>query len=310
MKIAVLGYGIQGRAQSLNLRDSGHDIVIGNINDKYSKKAKKDGFHVYSIKDAVKKSKVIMILLPDEVQERIINNNIIPNLQINSCIVFAHGYWLTFNKKNIPKNVDILMIAPRSPGEQIRKYYTDGHGVPAYIHVVRNVSGKAQNILNKLVKSLGFDKGGLIKLSYDKETKIDLMIEQVMAPIFFGSVQSVFRELVNRGFPAEVVCLELYYSGELGDVRTMMGRDGLYTAFKNNASPTCQFGVASSISRVWKKNMDKIVKLQLERIENGKFAKELKNYDTKKTIDTFINSKIAKKIKITEKKVSKKINKR
>ncbi len=134
------------------------------------------------------------------------------------------------------------------------------------------------------------------------------MIEQFMAPIFFSSVQTAFKELVSRGYPAEVVCLELYYSGELGAVRTMMGRDGLYSAFENNASPTCQYGVASSLSKVWSKDMQRVAKKQLDRIESGQFSNELINKDTKKIINSFLNSKIAKKIKITEKKVRKKIN--
>ena len=308
MKITVLGYGIQGRAQSLNLRDSGHKVIIGNLNDKYAKIAKKDGFEVFNFKEAVKKTKLIFILLPDELQDKIIRKDILPNLQKNSCLVFAHGYWLTYNKKNIPKNLDILMIAPRSPGEQIRQYYLKGHGVPAYVDIVKNSTGSAKKILSKLIRSLGFKKGGVISLSYEKETKIDLMIEQFMAPIFFSSVQTAFKELVSRGYPAEVVCLELYYSGELGAVRTMMGRDGLYSAFENNASPTCQYGVASSLSKVWSKDMQRVAKKQLDRIENGQFSNELINKDTKKIINSFLNSKIAKKIKITEKKVRKKIN--
>ena len=309
MKISILGYGIQGRAQSLNLRDSGHEILVGNISDKYKNKAIEDGFNIVNLEKAVLNAEVILVLLPDEIQDDILKTKILPVIKKNACLVFAHGFWLTYNQLKIPDHIDLLMIAPRSPGEQIRSLYLEGYGVPAYIDIAQDGSGNAKKILNELIIGLGFDKGGTINLSHTMETEIDLMIEQSMAPIFFASVQSVFKELVSKGYPPEVVCLELYYSGELGSVRKMMGLDGLYKAFQNNASPTCQYGVASSISRVWRNHMDEIIKSQYERIKSGKFALELQKIDTRKIISSFLNSKIAKKIQEAEISISQKIKK-
>ena len=308
MNIAVLGYGIQGRAQALNLRDSGFNVIVGNINDKYKKVALKDGMVVKSIIDAVRLSEIILILLPDSIQDNIIKLDIIPHVKKNSCIVFAHGYWLAYEAKKLP-NIDILMIAPRFPGEQIRNKYLNGSGVPAYVDVVNNVTGKARLRMKKILRGLGFDKGGIIEIPFKMEAELDLMIEQSMAPIFFASVQCVFNELVSRGFPEEVVCMELYYSGELGAVRTMMGRDGLYSAFQKNASPTCQYGIASSLTKVWPRIMNEVVKRQLNRIQSGKFADEMRNLNTLKLVNNFLESKIANKIKLAEKKVQKKIRK-
>jgi ketol-acid reductoisomerase len=309
MNIAILGYGIQGRAQALNLRDSGFNIVIGNIDDNYKSIALKDGMHVRTIADAVKTSDVILVLLPDSIQDHLLRTIILPNTKKNSCLVFAHGYWLTYESKTFPVDLDLIMIAPRFPGEQIRERFLKGSGVPAYIDIASDITGNANLIIQTLSKGLGFDKGGVIKLPYKMEAELDLMIEQSMAPIFFASVQSVFNELISRGYPEEAVCLELYFSGELGAVRSMMGRDGLYSAFQNNASPTCQYGIASSISRVWSKEMDKIITAQLDRIVSGKFANEMRELDTIKLTKDFLQSPIALKIKNAENSVRRKIKK-
>lgn len=310
MNITVLGYGIQGRAQSLNLRDSGHEITVGNINDKYLKIAIDDQMNTLSIKEASKNADVIFVLLPDAIQNKILKDEVFPNIKKDACLVFAHGFWLTYEAKNEDIDIDMLMIAPRYPGEQIRKLFLDGHGVPAYVDVANDKSGNAHHILKEMTKGLGFDKGGLINLPFKMETEIDLMIEQCMAPIFFSSVQAVFKELISRGYPAEAVIMELYYSGETGAVRTMMARDGLYEAFQNNASPTCQYGVASSISRVWDEKMNDVVKAQIDRIVSGDFSKELKTKNTKSIVNNFIKSPIAKKIKETEKKINKMVSKK
>ncbi len=308
--ICVLGFGIQGKAQALNLRDSGHNVIIGNINDKYAKDAIKCGFQVLSISKAVKYSKIIFVLLPDAVQNDIIKKKIFPNSNPGSTIIFAHGYWLRFESKNIPKHFSILMIAPRFPGRQIRDKYLESSGVPAFVDIVQDSDGKAKKICKKLCKSLGFNKGGIIYISYKKEAEIDLYIEQFMAPLFFAAVENSFNHLIKNGYPKEAVCMELYFSGELGAVRTMMGKFGLYRSMKKNASPTCQYGIASSIKKVWSKQLNEKIKRQLKRITSGKFKEELSNNKlTTDTVKKYLNSKISRKISATEMKLRKKLNK-
>ena len=156
--ISILGFGIQGKAQALNLRDSGHEVIIGNINDGYRKEAIKLGFKVCSLKEAVKKSKIIFLLLPDGVHNKVLEEIIFPNCSEFSTIIFAHGYWLRFEKKNTPKNINLLMIAPRFPGRQIREYFLKGGGVPAFIDIAKDYDGDGKKIIKELCRSLGFEK--------------------------------------------------------------------------------------------------------------------------------------------------------
>ena len=190
------------------------------------------------------------------------------------------------------------MIAPRMPGEQIRSTFLNGGGVPAFVSIVQNYSQTAQNTLYEMTESLGFSKAGVIEVSHQQEAEIDLFIEQFMAPTFFASVETAFELLLNKGYPKEAVCMELYYSGELGAVRTMMGRDGLYTAFKNNASPTCQYGVSSSRKLLWDHDMKDKALEQLRRITSGDFSRELTDKKrAEESLDQFTNSDTAKEIK-------------
>ena len=296
------------KSTSSEFKNSGHNVIIGNINDKYAKDAIKCGFQVLSISKAVKYSKIIFVLLPDAVQNDIIKKKIFPNSNPGSTIIFAHGYWLRFESKNIPKHFSILMIAPRFPGRQIRDKYLN---LLVYQHLlILFLDGKAKKICKKLCKSLGFNKGGIIYISYKKEAEIDLYIEQFMAPLFFAAVENSFNYLIKNGYPKEAVCMELYFSGELGAVRTMMGKFGLYRSMKKNASPTCQYGIASSIKKVWSKQLNEKIKRQLKRITSGKFKEELSNNKlTTNTVKKYLNSTISRKISATEMKLRKKLNK-
>lgn len=310
MKITVIGYGIQGRAQALNLRDSGNDVVIVNRDDSYLSLALNDGFKVLTLKEGLQYSDVIFLLIPDGVQDEILKSQIFPQIRSSTTLVFAHGYWLTYQAKYIPENIDVLMMAPRFPGEQIRRTFLNESGVPAYVDIVQDFSKNAQNTLEKLSKDLGYMAGGVIPLSYKQETEIDLFIEQFMAPTFFASVETAFKLLLDKGYPEEAICLELYYSGELGAVRTMMGRDGLYKGFQNNASPTCQYGVASARRTLWSDEMADKASSALERITSGQFSKELSDHEAcKHVLKSFVSSEIAGKIKSAERNVDKKIKK-
>ena len=310
MRITVIGYGIQGRAQALNLRDSGHEVVIANRKDHYHENAINDGFEVVPIEKSITDSEIVFLLIPDAVQDQVLQEIIFPNIQKDTTLVFAHGYWLTYEAKNIPNDINVLMIAPRFPGEQIRQTYLMGGGVAAYVDIFQDSSNDSDETLKVLTDALGFSKGGVIQLSYKQEAEIDLFIEQFMAPTFFASAETAYELLVEKGYPKEAVCMELYFSGELGAVRTMMGRDGLYKGFQNNASPTCQYGVSSSRKTLWGEDMKEKALSQLERITSGDFSKELSSHDvTAKVLNEFVNSDLAKDIKETEISVSKKIKK-
>ena len=273
--VGVVGYGIQGRAQALNLRDSGVNVVISNRDDSYRTNAINDGFSVVNLDKIAEKSDVLMLLIPDSTHLGFIQKHFLQSYKTESLLIFAHGYSLRFEQLNLPDNIDIAMIAPRYPGQQIRDYYLQGSGVPAFVDIVKDVTSTGLPKTLALCKAIGFSKGGMLSVSYKEEAEIDLFIEQFMAPLFYSAVENSIEMLTKRGYSKLVACLELYFSGELGAVRTMMAKSGMYTAFKNNASPTCQFGVASRVEDVFIPELKEIMEKTLDRITSGQFAKEL-----------------------------------
>tara|TARA_A100001011_G_C14305763_1_gene843041 strand:+ start:2528 stop:3529 length:1002 start_codon:yes stop_codon:yes gene_type:complete len=273
--VSVIGYGIQGRAQALNLRDSGLNTIIGNIEDEYYEKAQQDGFSVYSIKEAIKLSDVTLFLIPDGSHKNYIDKILFNLFKENSLLIFAHGYSLRFESLNLPKNIDIAMLAPRYPGKQIRESYLNGSGVPAFIDVFQDHTDQALLKLVTIGGHIGFGKAGMIPISYSQEAEIDLFIEQFMAPVFYASIENAMDLLSEKGYPKILSCLELYYSGEVGAVRTQMGRYGLYEGLKMSASPTCKFGIANSVDKVFSKEFRTFMESQLENIRSGQFAKKL-----------------------------------
>jgi len=301
--IYMFGYGIQGRAHSLNLRDSGADITVINRRDEYWGLAVEDEFSVHeSIYGLdVQDGDVLYILLPEEVHRDVLSS-LMHLKEKNLTIVFAHGFSLIDKDMTLPSSWNQLMIAPRYPGAQVRQRFLDAFGVPAYICVHADASGNANEILNELCCYLGFDKGGVLEVSAREETLVDLAIEQVMAPSFFVFVQKLFGQLTDLGVNPEVAAMELYYSGETGAVRTAMSQFGLYEGLRKNASPTCQYGVASSAKYLNTQDwVDKYIQSRLKRITDGTFAEELAIPDmVKNTKSDFFTSEVANKLKAAE----------
>ncbi len=273
--VGVVGYGIQGEAQAKNLRDSGVNVIVANQNDEYREKAIKDGFEIIRLDKICSISDIVMLLIPDSAHLSFINNFLNPSYKSKLLLVVAHGYSLRFQDLMLPEDLDIAMIAPRYPGRQIRDTYVDGSGVPAFVDFIKDFSGDCKNRTLALCKAIGFAEAGVLKVSYKEEAEVDLFIEQFMAPLFYSAVENAMEMLVDRGYSNIVASLELYFSGELGAVRTMMAKNGMYGAFKNNASPTCQFGVASNIESIFTKEMRLEMNNILDNIVSGRFAKDL-----------------------------------
>ena len=189
---------------------------------------------------------------------------------------FAHGYSLRFEDLNLPNDIDVAMIAPRYPGQQIRDTYLKKSGVPAFIDVVNDSSNNCLEKILGICKAIGFSEAGVLSVGYKEEAEVDLYIEQFMAPLFYSAVENSIKMLNEKGYSNLTSCLELYFSGELGAVRTMMAKTGMYTTFKNNASPTCQFGVANSIERVFVPELKNEMYNTIEMITNGTFKNKLK----------------------------------
>lgn len=273
--IGIIGYGIQGRAQALNMRDSGLNVIIGNRNDDYIHRAEQDGFQIVPINELVAVSDVVFVLIPDEAQAGIFETYIAPNIKHGQTYVFAHGYALRYQLIVFPEDVDIVLIAPRFPGKPIREYYLDNGGVPVFFDVYQDASKKAQEKGLALCKAIGATKAGVFEVSTKEETEIDLFIEQFLIPTFIKSVEIGFETLVNKGFDPHAVLSELFASGELGAVIKQASVEGLYRTFQNHASPTCQFGISKNVEESLTDHSYKFAEKVLNEIQNGEFSKAL-----------------------------------
>lgn len=274
--VGIIGYGIQGRAQALNMRDSGLDVIIANRKDPYASTARKDGFRIEKIGDLARKSDIVMMLIPDQAQPGVYEEFVRGSLRPGSMLVFAHGYTLRYRSIKLPKDIDVAMLAPRMPGYHIRHYFQEGGGVPAFIDVAQDSSGAAKNKLLALAKAAGFTRAGVLSVSYKVETDLDLFTEQFLVAAIVRFVQAGFKFLVDeRKYPAVPVLMELYASGELAEVLKLGATYGIGGVFQKNASPTCQFGIASSFDKIGGGELEKMARTILRGINNGSFRKKL-----------------------------------
>jgi ketol-acid reductoisomerase len=273
--IAVIGYGNQGRAQALNLRDSNLNVVVGNIDDGYKKTAIEDGFTPVSIEEAARQGDIVMILIPDEVQPGVYERSIAPSVRAGKTISFASGYNIRFALITPPKDVDVIMMAPRTIGRQVRIAYENGSGVNADVDVWQDVSGNAWPVTLALAKGTGCTRAGAFHTSFATETDLDLFSEQGLWPAFFDCLLTSFELLVEKGYPAEAVALELYASAEAADIFLAMAKRGIFEQMRFH-SPTSQYGVLSrrvdstGSSAALRKRMEET----LTKIQNGEFSRE------------------------------------
>jgi ketol-acid reductoisomerase len=300
-KISILGYGSQGRAQALNLRDSGHHVVIGNLEDKYAEQAKEDGFIVVDFHLAVVNSDVVFLLLPDHAHKYIYENSIRRHIKKSAMLIVAHGYSINFGDIVAKSDHDLCLLAPRMPGAPIREQYILGHGSPAFFAVEVDYSGAALDKLLKLADDIGFTKAGIIETTIAEETEIDLFIEQYLLPNIIGSIDQAFNYLVDSGFNPEIALMELYASGEVGDLLVRSARSGIHKVWEENASPTCRFGIMSNIDRVVPEN-ESLLKMSdtLKNIRTHIFKNLLdieaeKNYENLVEYDRINNNNLMSK---------------
>ncbi len=274
--IGVIGYGIQGRAQALNLRDSGLKVMIANRRDEYTRQAKKDGFRIHDIIELAARSDIILLLIPDQAHAKVYDRFIHNNIRAGSMLSVAHGYSLRFKTFKVKPGIDICMLAPRMPGKQIREFYLAGGGVPAFVDVVRDSSGLALKRILAVSKAAGFTKAGVLRVDYRVETDLDLITEQFLVAGIVKLIHSGFDVLTKDfGYPAVPTLMELYASGELSEVLKMASKLGIGRVFQKNASPTCQFGIASTFDRILGPKIEKTAKSIIKEIKNGSFSKRL-----------------------------------
>jgi ketol-acid reductoisomerase len=272
-KIAVLGYGSQGRAQALCLKDSGMDVVVGLRKEGKSwDAAKSEGVAVAEIPKAVKGADVVMILLPDEVQEGIYKEQVAPNLKEGAALYFSHGFAITYGTVKPPKNVDVIMVAPKSPGKREREMYLEGFGVPALFAVEQDYTGHAREIVLAIAKGIGSTRAGVIETNFHDEVTSDLFGEQA---VLCGGVTALilagFETLVKRGYQPELAYFECLH--ELKLIVDLIQSGGMAHMWKN-VSNTAEFGGLTQRDYIITDDTRKAMDKMLDRILSGEFSKE------------------------------------
>jgi ketol-acid reductoisomerase len=269
----IIGYGNQGRAQALNLRDSGIRVIIGSLRDAGAEAAERDGFTVLTIAEACAQADMLALLIPDEVQRDAYHTHIAPGLRAGQVLEFAHGYNMHFGLIQPPPDVDVIMVAPRMIGINVRKSFEQGRGVPAYVAVAQDASGHARDIALAWAKGIGATRAGVLETTFAQETELDLFAEQGVWPIIMRDLLLSFEVLVEAGFPAEMVALELYGSGEAAEIFKQMARLGVIAQMKLH-SHTSQYGTLSRGPRMLPDDTRDRLRQALQGIRSGAFAEE------------------------------------
>jgi len=272
--VAVIGYGSQGRAQALNLHDSGIDVVVGLYEGSKSiELAKKDGLQVLSVAEAAKKADVIQILIPDEVQGRVyFEDGIEKNLKEGNVLMFSHGFNIHFGQIIPPKNVDVIMVAPKSPGQMLRKMYVDGKGVPNLMAIFQDYSGNAKNIALAYSWAIGGTRAGVIETTFKEETETDLFGEQaVLCGGVTALIQAGFDTLVEAGYQPEIAYFECLH--ELKLIVDLIYKGGI-TYMRDCVSNTAEYGDLKVGKKIITEETRKEMKKTLAEIQNGEFAKD------------------------------------
>ena len=270
--VAIIGYGSQGHAHALNLKDSGINVVIGLYPGSRSEsRAKKDGFEVLTPSEAAKKSDVIMMLIPDTVQAQVYQTEILPNLEEGNALAFAHGFNIHFNQIVPPPNIDVFMVAPKGPGHLVRWQYEEGKGVPGLVAVYQDYTGKALDIALAYAKGIGCTRAGVIETTFKEETETDLFGEQaVLCGGVTALIKSGFETLVEAGYQPEVAYFECLH--ELKLIVDLIYQYGI-SGMRYSISDTARYGDVTRGERIYKA-VKPIHKEILEEIQNGLFAKE------------------------------------
>jgi len=271
--IAVVGYGSQGHAQAQNMRDSGLNVIIGVRPEGSSwKRAKNDGFEVYPISEAAEKADVIFMLIPDMVQPTVYKKEIEPYLSEGKTLDFAHGFNIHFKQIVPPENVDVIMVAPKSPGLRLRETYKEGFGVPALIAVYQDWSGKAKDTALAVAKALGCTKAGVIETTFKDETESDLIGEQtVLVGGLIELIKNGFEVLVENGYPPELAYFEACNEAKLiMDLIYQKGIIGMLRA----VSDTAKYGGLTVGPKIIDEHVKENMRKAVKYVQNGGFAKE------------------------------------
>jgi ketol-acid reductoisomerase len=276
--VALIGYGNQGRSQALNLRDSGVNVIVGNIRDHAGAAAKEDGFSVSNIAEACEQADVVMLLIPDEIMPEVFKTDVAPNLVPGNLVLFASGYNIAFNLITPPGYVDVTLVAPRMIGVGVRETFVSGGGFPSFVGVHHDATGTAKARMLAIAKGIGSTRAGCIEMSMHDEASLDLFTEQAFGPAFGRVLMTAIELLIEAGYPPEAVLLELYLSGEFAYSFEKMREVGIMEQMDFH-SRTSQYGTITRSARFMtlaepiRERMSEV----LEEIRSGSFADEWSN---------------------------------
>ncbi|MBN8708221.1 MAG: ketol-acid reductoisomerase [Verrucomicrobia bacterium] len=277
--LAVLGFGSQGHAHALNLKESGAKVIIGLYPGSKSRKVAEDyGFKVYDTAEAVKLADVIFVALPDTKQASVYKKDIEPNLTKGKTLLFSHGFAIHFKTIVPPKDVNVIMVAPKGPGHIVRRQFTEGKGVPALIAIYQNPGKDAKKIALAWAKGVGGTRGGVIETSFKEETETDLFGEQtVLCGGASALVQAGFETLVEAGYSPEMAYFECLH--ELKLIVDLMNEAGI-AGMRFSISETAKWGDVTVGPKIIDASVKKRMKAALKDIQTGKFAKDwVKEYE-------------------------------
>lgn len=272
-KVAIIGYGNQGWAQGLNMRDSGLEVIVGNIQDDSFERALADGFPTMSIPEAAQTGDVLCLLVPDEIQQEVYQRDIAPYLQDGQVLDFAHGYNIRYELIRPPQNVDVIMVAPRMIGVGVRERFVAGSGASAFVAVEQDATGQAWPTALAIAKAIGATRAGALRSTFAEETELDHFSEQAVWPVITRLLTMAYELLAERGYQPEAVLMELYASGEPAQVFKEMAEVGLFRQMSFH-SHTSQYGTLSRGPRMLPDDFRATLAQALDAIQQGAFARE------------------------------------
>lgn len=274
--VGVIGYGIQGRGQALNLRDSGVKVLVSQRpgGPNYDM-AVKDGFEPLAADELSRRADIIIILAQDPLQQEIYQKSVAPHLKAGKALAFSHGFNIHFKTIVPPKDVDVFMVAPKGPGSMVRQQYTEGKGVPCLVAIFQDATGNAKNIALAYAKGLGGTRAGVIETTFKEETETDLFGEQaVLCGGASALIQAGFETLVEAGYQPELAYFEVLH--ELKLITDMVYATGI-TGMRKRVSDTAEYGDLTRGPRIVGDVARKEMKKILSEIQSGEFAKEFLN---------------------------------
>lgn len=275
-KIAIIGFGSQGYGQSMNLKDSGCDVILGlrqgGVSDT---KAKDYGFKTMPVAEAVKEADIIQVLIPDEVQAKVFEEEIKPNLRAGQYLMFAHGFNIHYNWIVPPKDINVIMVAPKAPGHTVRSEYLAGKGTPSLIAIYQDVTGNSKEVALSYAAAIGAGRAGIIETTFKEETETDLFGEQaVLCGGCTALIKNAFETLVEAGYSPYMAYFEVCHELKLiVDLIYEGGIDAMHYSISNNA----EYGDLTRGPKLITPDVKNRMKEILKDIQNGSYAKEFMN---------------------------------